>query len=201
MYRTGDVVRARADGNLEFLGRNDEQVKIRGYRVEPAEVEASLGRHPDVGSAIVVARRGQSGVERLAAYVVLRPGSRLEPEALRQFLKNWLPTYMVPASVQFLDTLPLNRNGKVDRGALPAPPGRFRGSPTPRHYRGVTKKTIWPASGSEFWASAISVLGTHSRTSAATLCPRSGSSRRSSENSVSVFHLPYFSPRERSNGS
>jgi thioesterase domain-containing protein/uncharacterized protein YbdZ (MbtH family)/acyl carrier protein len=121
MYRTGDVVRTRADGNLEFLGRNDEQVKIRGYRVEPAEVEATLGRHPNVGSAIVVARRGHSGVERLAAYVVLRPDSRLDPEELRQFLKDWLPTYMVPASVQFLDTLPLNRNGKVDRGALPSP--------------------------------------------------------------------------------
>ncbi|MBZ4423339.1 non-ribosomal peptide synthetase, partial [Myxococcus sp. RHSTA-1-4] len=121
MYRTGDRARLLADGRVEFLGRVDHQLKIRGYRVEPGEVEAALERHPAVREAVVLAREGQTGGKRLVAYAVPRPGTSVEPEALRDFLGKTLPDYMVPQSFVVLDALPLTPNGKVDRGALPVP--------------------------------------------------------------------------------
>ncbi|MFC0430431.1 non-ribosomal peptide synthase/polyketide synthase [Kutzneria buriramensis] len=108
MYRTGDVVRRRRDGQLEFLGRADDQVKIRGFRVELGEVEAALRQHPDVREAVVIARD-----KRLIAYVVG------DASGLRDFLARTLPDYMVPAAFQELDALPLNPSGKVDRKRLP----------------------------------------------------------------------------------
>ncbi|MEA2691000.1 MAG: hypothetical protein QOJ16_387, partial [Acidobacteriota bacterium] len=119
LYRTGDLARYRADGTLEFLGRNDQQVKIRGFRVEPGEIEAALATIPGVREAVVVARDG-----RLVAYVA-RAGEPASTAAeLRGRLREILPEHMVPAFFQFLPALPLTASGKVDRRALPAPEGR-----------------------------------------------------------------------------
>ncbi|MDQ3905137.1 MAG: amino acid adenylation domain-containing protein, partial [Actinomycetota bacterium] len=123
MYRTGDVVRWNAAGELEYLGRVDHQVKIRGFRVELGEIEAVLAGHPDVGQAVVTARTADngSGVQRLVAYVVPANAHAPNPSELRSFLGGILPNYMVPAAVVLLDALPLNANGKLDRRALPDP--------------------------------------------------------------------------------
>ncbi|HXP76316.1 MAG TPA: amino acid adenylation domain-containing protein, partial [Stellaceae bacterium] len=117
MYKTGDLVRYRPDGNLEFLARADHQVKIRGFRIELGEIEAALGQHPAVREAVVQAREDTPGERRLAAYVV---GDATSDE-LRRFLKEKLPDHMMPAVFATLDALPLMSNGKIDRGALPAP--------------------------------------------------------------------------------
>ncbi|MFF8644011.1 non-ribosomal peptide synthase/polyketide synthase [Streptomyces sp. NPDC015345] len=130
MYRTGDLARRRPDGTVEFLGRADDQVKIRGFRVEPGEVEAALAAHPDVADVAVLAREDRPGAKRLVAYVV-GPAGR-DGEELREFAARTLPDYLVPTTVVPLAALPLSRNGKVDRAALPAPdalPGRERVEP------------------------------------------------------------------------
>lgn len=122
LYRTGDLARYRPDGTIEFLGRIDHQVKVRGYRIELGEIEARLLSHPDVGEAVVVAREDHPGEKRLAAYLVLRDKEDREGAVrLKAHLREWLPDYMIPAAFVFLDTLPLNPNGKVDRKALPSP--------------------------------------------------------------------------------
>ncbi|WP_203737922.1 non-ribosomal peptide synthase/polyketide synthase, partial [Actinoplanes italicus] len=115
LYRTGDLARHRADGNVEFLGRNDQQVKIRGYRVEPAEIEHVLTRHPAIDAAVVVARG-----ERLVAYLVA-PGGLPAADELRRGLRETLPDHMVPSVFVELAVLPLTPNGKIDRPALPDP--------------------------------------------------------------------------------
>ncbi|KPM54432.1 hypothetical protein ACG83_18075 [Frankia sp. R43] len=120
LYRTGDVVRWRGDGALEYLGRADDQVKIRGYRVEPGEVEAALGGLPGVSQAVVVART-DGGITRLVGYVTGRPGWNLEPVSLRAAVAERLPEYLVPSVVLVLDEFPSTRNGKLDRRALPVP--------------------------------------------------------------------------------
>ncbi|WP_224282082.1 non-ribosomal peptide synthetase, partial [Streptomyces sp. LS1784] len=119
MYRTGDLVRWDADGNLEFLGRTDDQVKIRGFRVELGEIEAVLAEHPQVARAAVVVRTEEE--PRLVAYAVPEPGTAVTDTALREHLRERLPTHMVPAAYVVLDALPLTPNGKLDRQALPAP--------------------------------------------------------------------------------
>ncbi|GMU11502.1 non-ribosomal peptide synthetase [Corallococcus caeni] len=121
LYRTGDKVRQREDGKLEFLGRVDFQLKIRGYRVELGEVEAGLGACEGVREAVVVAREDAPGDKRLVAYVVAKPGGTVEATALRSELKGRLPEYMVPSAFVVLEAMPLNANGKVDRKALPRP--------------------------------------------------------------------------------
>ncbi len=128
MYRTGDLGRYLADGNIEFLGRNDQQVKIRGFRIELGEIEARLAEHEWVREAVVVARENASGEKRLVAYVVAAEamaGSETENLAgkLRAYLTGCLPEYMVPAAIVRLEALPLTPNGKLDRKALPQPEG------------------------------------------------------------------------------
>jgi amino acid adenylation domain-containing protein len=120
MYRTGDQVRMRQDGLIEFVGRSGDQVKIRGYRVELAEVESVLARYHGLAHAVVVAREVTGGEKRLIAYVVAEAG-RLDVDGLRAHATELLPEYMVPAAFVTLDSLPLTPNGKVDRKALPEP--------------------------------------------------------------------------------
>src|SRR5262249_39566916 len=114
LYKTGDRVRYRPDGNLEFLGRLEQQVKIRGFRVEPGEVEAVLGQHPAIVQAVVVAREEVPGDKRLVAYVVPHPGQGPSSRELRTFLRAQLPEYLVPAAFVRLEALPLTPNGKLD---------------------------------------------------------------------------------------
>ncbi|SEV87472.1 non-ribosomal peptide synthase domain TIGR01720/amino acid adenylation domain-containing protein/natural product biosynthesis luciferase-like monooxygenase domain-containing protein [Chitinophaga sp. YR573] len=114
LYRTGDRVKKLPDGNIRFIGRIDDQVKIRGYRVEPAEITAILNSSGKVKQGIVVVKE-----ERLIAYIV--PDESYEKEVLLDFLRERLPTYMVPAIVMEITALPLTSNGKVDKKALPAP--------------------------------------------------------------------------------
>jgi amino acid adenylation domain-containing protein/non-ribosomal peptide synthase protein (TIGR01720 family) len=122
LYRSGDRVRTRRDGQLEFLGRVDRQVKVRGFRIEPGEIEEALLRHPALQAAAVAAWPDPSGGLRLAAYVVPAAGAAAPGVAeLRSFLKDHLPEHMLPAVFVALEKLPLTPSGKVDRGALPAP--------------------------------------------------------------------------------
>jgi hypothetical protein len=118
VYATGDLGRLLPDGNIEILGRDDFQVKINGYRVELGEIESTLGRHPAVESAVVVAPASAGGGRRLTAFVV--PSGELEVADLTSFLSERLPSYLVPADIRLLDELPLTRNVKVDRLALTA---------------------------------------------------------------------------------
>jgi amino acid adenylation domain-containing protein len=119
MYRTGDLARYRPDAAVEFLGRIDNQVKVRGFRIELGEIETVLANHPAVNSAVVVAR-GSGGQAELAAYVIPL-GVPVASRALRQYLTQQLPAYMVPSTVTALEGFPLTPNGKVDRKALPEP--------------------------------------------------------------------------------
>ncbi|TMC17580.1 MAG: amino acid adenylation domain-containing protein [Chloroflexi bacterium] len=120
LYRTGDQVRYRPDGTLEYLGRIDQQVKLRGFRIELGEIEATLRAYPDVQAAVVVLHNDDEHGKVLIAYVVTHKEKPLTTEALQEHLHKYLPDYMVPTSFVFLDTLPLTPNGKVDRKALPA---------------------------------------------------------------------------------
>ena len=125
LYRTGDIVRQRLDGNIEFLGRNDFQIKVRGFRIEPAEVEAVLARNPAVQEAVVQAREDILGDKRVVAYVVPASANvhhRLSQ--LRSFMQASLPDYMVPSMFVILDALPKTPSGKLDRNALPPPEHR-----------------------------------------------------------------------------
>jgi len=121
LYKTGDVVRYLPDGRLEYRGRADQQVKLRGYRIELGEIEAALYRSPLVREAVVVVQEDGVSNRRLVAYIVPQEGATASKEqgALRRYLQECLPAYMVPATFVWLESLPLTPNGKLDRRALP----------------------------------------------------------------------------------
>ncbi|MEH2164063.1 MAG: amino acid adenylation domain-containing protein [Nostoc sp.] len=120
LYKTGDLARFRADGNLEYLGRVDDQVKIRGFRIELGEIETVLRQHPQVFQTVVIAREDIPGQKRLVAYIVPHQPPATNDE-LRHFLKEKLPNYMVPSAFVLLEALPMTPNRKVDYRALPVP--------------------------------------------------------------------------------
>ncbi len=125
LYRTGDVVRWNAQGQLEYLGRSDDQVKVRGYRIELGEISAVLEQYPGVSGAAVVTVDHPAGGKYLAAYVTTTGAATAEDavlfDALRAHLTGSLPDYMVPARFLRLDEFPVTANGKLDRRALPQP--------------------------------------------------------------------------------
>lgn len=160
MYRTGDVVRWRPDGQLEYRGRDDDQIKVRGVRIEPGEIEAVLARHPAVSSVRVLLRAGA-----LVAYYVCAGADSPTAEQLRRLGAQSLPMHMVPAAFVELDALPVTATGKLDRDALPAPqpsPGCGRPPVTP------TQVTICELVGDVLDVEAVSIdddffaLGGHS---------------------------------------
>ncbi len=120
LYKTGDLVRYLSDGNLEFLKRTDQQVKIRGFRVELGEIEAVLLQHPRVQDCTVVVHENQRGDRYLVAYIVARQGQTVNviSDTLRQYMRERLPEYMIPAEIAELEALPRTLNGKVDRQIL-----------------------------------------------------------------------------------
>jgi amino acid adenylation domain-containing protein len=119
VYRTGDLVRLRPDGAVEFLGRFDHQVKIRGHRIELGEIEAVLESAPAIRQAVVHPQDDAAGGKRLVAYVVCQSPTGFCADALRKFVGERLPQFMVPSVFESLDKLPMTPSGKVDRGALP----------------------------------------------------------------------------------
>ncbi|HEX2191470.1 MAG TPA: amino acid adenylation domain-containing protein, partial [Longimicrobiaceae bacterium] len=148
LYRSGDRARWKESGVLDFLGRTDFQVKIRGFRIEPGEIEARLREHPGVRQAVVLAREDAPGKKRLVAYVV----GEAAAEALKAHLEARVPGYMVPGAYVRLEALPLTSNGKLDRGALPAPDGAAnarRGHEPPRT---MTEQVL-----AEIWAEVLGV--------------------------------------------
>jgi acyl carrier protein len=156
LYRTGDLGRYLKDGTIEFLGRLDHQVKVRGYRIELGEVEATLLSHPAVRECVAAAAPGPAGDPRLVAYVV--PGGAADPAAWRSHLKERLPDYMVPSLFVEVGALPRTPNGKVDRGALPAPVGRDSGAGEYVAPRGAVEEAI-----AEAWREVLGLerVGVH----------------------------------------
>ena len=123
LYRTGDIVCRRPNGDIEFIGRRDGQIKLRGFRIEPGEIEARLREFKHVQEALVMVRQDEGSDQRkLVAYLGMgaAPAAHVDI-ALRSFLKERLPDYMIPSSFVILDKLPVNVNGKIDRQALPVP--------------------------------------------------------------------------------
>ncbi|MET8039341.1 amino acid adenylation domain-containing protein [Micromonospora sp. NPDC005215] len=121
IYRSGDLVRWNADGDLEYLGRIDTQVKLRGIRVEPGEIESALLAHPGIRLAVVAVRPDRDGGQRLVGYLVPEGRERPTPSQLREFLGGTLPQPMIPSAWVFCDELPMTSSAKVDRAALPDP--------------------------------------------------------------------------------
>ena len=156
MYKTGDLVRWRADGTIEYLGRSDTQVKLRGFRIELGEIETVLARHAQVTDVVVTAQ-GEGGDKRLIAYVVSDATDHDALRAqLRQQLEAELPPYMQPSATVVLDRLPLTANGKVDTRALPAPEWQGRDYLPPQTPTEIALAQIW-AELLGLDASAISV--------------------------------------------
>ena len=132
MYRSGDLARWRADGGLEFLGRDDQQVKIRGVRIELGEVEAALRMCAGVAQAVAVVHDDASGEKRLAGYLAPPPGTTIDVDEVRRAMEEHWPPQFVPAVIVVLEEVPLTSHGKVDRRALPQPELTIEVSHPPR---------------------------------------------------------------------
>ena len=179
MSRTGNSVRVRHNGLLEFLGRVDSQIKLRGFRIEPAEIEAALRSTSAVGDAAVVLREDRAGDKRLVAYVTLAPGTTAPAAQLREALRAKLPEYMVPATFVQLTELPRTFNGKLDRRNLPLPSSADLNPVSEVASHAHRLKRPWSASGATFSVSPMSASTTTSSISAGTRCSRFDSSRKS----------------------
>ncbi len=146
LYKTGDLARYLPDGSIEYIGRVDYQVKIRGFRIELGEIENALSTHPQVREAVVIVRSDNPAEKQLVAYITTKQ-EKLSPNTLREFLKQKLPDYMIPAAFVILETLPLSPSGKVNRRGLPKPTvsnfSQYHGTVPPRNdtERGLAK--IW----------------------------------------------------------
>ncbi|UWF47514.1 non-ribosomal peptide synthase/polyketide synthase [Pseudomonas sp. N3-W] len=141
LYRSGDLVRLRPDGVVDYVGRIDHQVKVRGFRIELGEVEASLRQLDQVSDALVIARDNASG-KQLIGYVVTEGGQELG-DALKAGLRTTLPEYMVPAQIVCLDAFPVTPNGKLDRKALPEPEFKSEEYVAPRNQQEQLLAEIW----------------------------------------------------------
>jgi amino acid adenylation domain-containing protein len=140
-YRSGDLARMTADGDVEYMGRADQQVKIRGFRVELGEISAKLGSHTQIlDNAVIAIPQGEE--LRLVAYCVAK-GEQPAPAALRRFLASQVPEYMIPAAFVFVDALPLTVNGKLDRVALPAPEEKAVAYSEPRSAAEILVAEAW----------------------------------------------------------
>jgi amino acid adenylation domain-containing protein len=162
LYKTGDLCRFRADSAILFLGRLDDQVKLRGHRIEPGEIESLLLRHPAVHQAAVVIHEPPDGSKQLVGYLV-SPADipHATSAALRESLSAQLPEYMIPSAFTYLDSMPLTRNGKVDRGAL-----RVRSVAAPPEERGyIAPRNPTEAAIAGLWAEMLKTrgVGVHDR--------------------------------------
>jgi acyl-coenzyme A synthetase/AMP-(fatty) acid ligase len=128
LYRTGDICRTRPDGRVEFLGREDTQIKLRGHRIELGEIEAVAERHPAIDRAVATVREDSTGDARLTLYLQPRGNESLPISTLRDHLRQYLPDYMVPQWITWLESMPLTSSGKVDRNNLPLPTQQGRAS-------------------------------------------------------------------------
>lgn len=154
LYKTGDLVSYKKDGNLIYMGRADFQIQIRGFRVEPAEIESVLLSHPLIQQTVVVSQSNMQRGNRLVAYIITAGNHKLSNDDLLKFMKGKLPDYMVPAEYVFLQTLPLTSNGKTDRKNLPLPKGN----------RNLNRAYIPPENDiqkkiSEIWCDVLRITG------------------------------------------
>ena len=149
IYRTGDLVRYLGDGSLEFLGRIDQQVKIRGFRIEPGEIETLLNGHPAVSQAAVAAHHSAAG-PTLVAYLCAR-AERVSPSELIRFLGKTLPEYMIPSHFVWLEVMPVNPAGKIDRRALPSPQWEAEGHPA----GGAPPRDAWERQLAGIWEEVL----------------------------------------------
>ena len=154
IFRTGDLGRLRLDGTLEHLGRSDAQVKIRGFRVETQEVEARLSQHPTIQACVVDVVAREDGDDRLTAWVVPVAGGAVSTEALRRYVSETLPHYMIPAAVIVLEALPQTPHGKVDRRALTTAQLAI----TSRTRRGSPDRPSPNNSSLRIWAEVLGIL-------------------------------------------
>jgi amino acid adenylation domain-containing protein len=154
LYRTGDMVRLKHDGRMEYLGRTDQQVKLRGFRIELGEIDAALSRHPDVAEAVAILGQDPSGEGAIWAYAVPRRGqaesSEILASALRESVARFLPSYMCPSAIVILDALPRTPNGKIDRRSLPAPEREKRQSKEPTELLNEVERRL-----SNIWGSVL----------------------------------------------
>ncbi|HEY7416717.1 MAG TPA: amino acid adenylation domain-containing protein, partial [Ktedonobacteraceae bacterium] len=159
LYKTGDLVRYRTQGTIEFLGRIDHQVKIRGFRIELGEIEATLRAHQALGDALVMVHEDTPDHKRLIAYLIAEQGTIPSPESLRDYLGTRLPGYMLPSDLVFLNAFPLTPSGKVDRKSLPIP--TTRQSETDRGY--VAPRRLIEGLLADIWAEVLAVeqVGVH----------------------------------------
>ncbi|MCC5648478.1 amino acid adenylation domain-containing protein [Nostoc sp. XA013] len=153
LYKTGDLVRYRHDGNMEIIGRVDHQVKIRGFRIELGEIEAKLVQHSLVQDAVVIVIEDNPNNKRLIAYIVANTQNSELVDNIRQFLKQSLPEYMIPAVFVLLEKFPLTPNGKVDHRALPIPDKTYY--PNVKNY--IAPRTQTETKLAKIWAELLNI--------------------------------------------